>query len=279
MKTMEHIDNTMDADNEKHSLEGFPQHVASGELALLSPPQTIYDRITALLLRLGIEVHGIAPIPAEKRVDSRLYEMFWVWFSANMNILSISVGSAGPVFFELGLRETLVTLAIVDISTCVIPAFFAVFGPKLGTRAMVQARFSWGYFGAAIPSVLNVVSLQGFLILNSIIGGQILASVSPHLNDALGIVIIGVITLAVTFCGYRVIHWYERVAWIPSVIAFIVMLAVGGKNLTMVPTSAPTSTAAIISFASTVASSVIPWSTIAPDYGVYHSGEPSRCVL
>lgn len=68
--------------------------------------------------------------------------------------------------------------------------------------------------------------MQGFLILNSIIGGQVLASVSSHLNDTLGIVIIGLISLAVrsnltlfvhslknhplssqvTFCGYRVIH-------------------------------------------------------------------------
>ena len=69
--------------------------------------------------------------------------------------------------------------------------------------------------------------MQGFLILNCIIGGQTLASVSSHLDDTLGIVIISVISLVVselsvllaltrhahlpqvTFFGYRVIHWYE----------------------------------------------------------------------
>ena len=67
--------------------------------------------------------------------------------------------------------------------------------------------------------------MQGFLILNCIIGGQTLAAVSGHLNDTLGIVIIGVISMLVsnsdnlllicsvdtltqvTFCGYRIIHW------------------------------------------------------------------------
>lgn len=39
--------------------------------------------------------------------------------------------------------------------------------------------------------------MQGFLILNCIIGGQTLASVSSHLDDAMGIVIISVISLAV----------------------------------------------------------------------------------
>ena len=39
--------------------------------------------------------------------------------------------------------------------------------------------------------------MQGFLILNCIIGGQTIASVSSHLDDTLGIVIIGVISLVV----------------------------------------------------------------------------------
>ena len=39
--------------------------------------------------------------------------------------------------------------------------------------------------------------MQGFLILNCIIGGQTIASLSSHLNDTLGVVIISVISLAV----------------------------------------------------------------------------------
>ena len=60
------------------------------------------------------------------------------------------------------------------------------------------------YYGAVIPSALNVFSMQGFLILNCIIGGQTIASVSSHLNDTLGIVIIGVISLAVGASVYEV---------------------------------------------------------------------------
>lgn len=40
--------------------------------------------------------------------------------------------------------------------------------------------------------------MQGFLILNCIIGGQTLAGVSHHLNATLGIVIIGVISMVVS---------------------------------------------------------------------------------
>jgi len=137
---------------------------------------------------------------------------------------------------------------------------------------MVQSRFSWGYYGSTIPSILNLVSMQGFLILNCIIGGQTLASVSSHLDDTLGIVIISALSLIVTFCGYKVVHWYESLAWIPNVIGFITFLAVGGKHLN--PASFPSlprpTTSMVISFISFLASSVISWCTMTPDYGVYH---------
>jgi purine-cytosine permease-like protein len=57
----------------------------------------------------------ISPTLVEDRVDKRLYQMFFVWFSANLNITALSTGTAGPAFFNLGLRDTLVILLVVDI--------------------------------------------------------------------------------------------------------------------------------------------------------------------
>ncbi|KAG2135332.1 permease for cytosine/purines, uracil, thiamine, allantoin-domain-containing protein [Suillus clintonianus] len=250
-------------------------------------------RTTQLLSRYGIETHGIAPVPAEARLETRWYQMFFVWFSSNMNILGFSTGTAGPAFFSLGIRQSISIIVIVNMIvlvgvTILLWAFLetsqcasAVFGPKLGVRAMVQARFSWGYFGAIIPAVLNVLSLEGFLILNCIIGGQTIASFSSQLDDNLGIVIIGIISLVVTFCGYRVIHWYESIAWIPNVIAFITMVSVGypqlRENLSVpVPPATP---ANVISFASFLASDIVTWCTMIPDYGVYHSPDTSSARI
>ncbi|KAI6045279.1 cytosine-purine permease [Pisolithus marmoratus] len=238
------------------------------------------QRVSTFLAHYGIETHGIAPIPKEERLDRRWYQMFFVWFSANMNILNFSTGTAGPAFFSLGARDSIIVIIVVDLLVCLIPAFFAVFGPKLGTRAMVQCRFSWGYYGAIIPSALNVFTQQGFLILNCIIGGQAIASVSSHLDDSLGIVIISIISLVVTFFGYRFLHWqalYESVAWIPNVITFIVMLALGYPHLhTNQSVSVPAPTvSSLLSYGSMVAATMISWCTISPDYGVYHSPEIS----
>ncbi|KDR68333.1 hypothetical protein GALMADRAFT_256960 [Galerina marginata CBS 339.88] len=242
---------------------------------------SIFRKLTNVLLSWGIETHGITPIPADNRTDGRVYQLFWLWFSANFNILAFGTGSAGPAFFGLGLKNSLLVLLFVDIVTCVVPAYFAVFGPKLGTRGMVQCRFSWGLYGAMIPSLLNVFSSQGFLILNSIIGGQALAAVSHRLNDTLGIVIISVISLAVTFCGYRFLHIFESVAWVPSAIAFPILIGLAGKHLnpSTMPPVPSASAAQVLSFTSFVASSLISWCTFTPDYGVYHESTASTLKI
>ncbi|KAF8872419.1 purine-cytosine permease [Infundibulicybe gibba] len=237
--------------------------------------ESIPTKLTTFLLRWGVETNGITPVPTEDRTDKRLYQMFFVWFSANFNILAFSTGSAGPAFFGLGIRDSLVIILAMDIISCIIPAYFGVFGPKLGARGMVQSRFAWGYYGSIIPSVLNVFSMQGFLILNCIVGGQTLASVSTKLDATLGIVIISALSLVVTFCGYKMMHWYESLAWIPNAISFIIMLGVGGKHLRTYPTVPAPSAAQVISFATFLISSVISWCTMTPDYGVYHNAKAS----
>ncbi|EIW53292.1 uncharacterized protein TRAVEDRAFT_154691 [Trametes versicolor FP-101664 SS1] len=237
----------------------------------------LLHRITRQLAKWGLEVNGISPIPEDQRTDKRLYQFFFVWFSANANILTLSAGTVGPAYYSLGIRDSFYVILVVDLITCAFPAFFATFGPKLGTRSMVQSRFTWGYYGAIIPSLLNVLSMQGYLVVNSIIGGQVLAEVSGHLSATVGIVIIALTTLIITFCGSRVLHWYETLIWIPNVIAFIVMLAVGGKNLINAPVVNPEPAPAsmFMSFGASLSATVVAWATLTPDHGVYHDKDAS----
>lgn len=62
-------------------------------------------------------------------------------------------------------------------------------------------------------------------------------------------------------------------------ITFIVMLGVGGKHLRIseYPTQPLPSAQTVISFMTFVASSVLSWCTMTPDYGVYHDVNASRC--
>ena len=59
-------------------------------------------------------VTSITPTQLSDRTDTRLYQMFFVWFSANFNILAFSTGSAAPAFFNLGLKHTAIIVVVVN---------------------------------------------------------------------------------------------------------------------------------------------------------------------
>ncbi|KAJ7199226.1 cytosine-purine permease [Mycena pura] len=229
---------------------------------------TFFQRLTKILRHYGVETHGIAPTPKEDRVDTRSYQHFLLWFSANLNLLTMVVGAGGPVVFELSFLNTAMTLLVSDA--------IAIFGPKLGTRAMVQALYS-----VMVPSVLNVFTMLGYVIFNLIIGGQILATVSSHLTPTTGIVIIGLISLVVCFCGYRTLHWFEAVSWLPTILVLLIMLGIGGRHLNSALSSSypPPTASAVLSFSAAVMASVLSWCTMTPDYGVYHDANAPRALI
>ena len=109
----------------------------------------------------------------------------------------------------------------------------ACFGPASGLRTMVFSRYSWGYYGASIMSIINVIAALGWAAVNSITGAQTLRVVS---NDSLpisvGIIIIGIVSMIVSFVGYKWIHIYERYSWIPIFIAYCILAGVGAKYFT-----------------------------------------------
>ncbi|KAF7338776.1 Cytosine-purine permease [Mycena sanguinolenta] len=232
---------------------------------------TFFQRLTAFLQNSGVETHGIAPVPNEKRVDTRTYQLFTIWFSASTNISGVVIGAAGPVVFHLSFLTTAIIALVANA--------VATFGPKLGARSMVQARFSWGVYGVAIPSFLTVLSTMVYMFLNTVVGGQLLASISNHLTPDVGIVVIALICLVITFCGYRVLHWFEAVAWILTILGICVMLGAGGSHLTYGPSYPTPTPASVLSFAATILANQISWANMIADYGVYHDANTSSARI
>ncbi|KAF8067891.1 cytosine-purine permease [Lyophyllum atratum] len=224
---------------------------------------------TRRLLTWGVESRGIQPVSPEERIDSQFSKIFFIFFTMNTNILSFSAGTLGPVIFGLGVQDSCLVILFFNLLCCALPAYFTTWGPKLGMRQMISSRYSFGYYGVIIPCVLNLIVMMGFSVLNSILGGQALASVNGRLSWTVGIVIIDVISLLISFCGYKILNWYERVAWIPVVICFVVALGVGGKHLSNPPPAEPATAAAILSFASTIAGFVITYSPLSSDFTTY----------
>ncbi|EMD31874.1 hypothetical protein CERSUDRAFT_119154 [Gelatoporia subvermispora B] len=232
------------------------------------------NSLSRRLMKWGVEARGILPVPAEQRTDTQYSKIFFIWFSANFNILSFSAGTLGPVVYGLSLRDSCLVILFFNLLCNLLPAYLTTWGPKLGLRQMCQARYSFGFFGVIVPSLFNLASLCGFCILNCILGGQTLASISNgNLSWSVGIVVIAVISLLVSFCGYKVLNWYERLAWVPVLVVYLVAVGIGGKHLSSPPPAVPATASAVLSFASTIAGFVITYSSISSDFTIYFTPE------
>ena len=184
---------------------------------------------------------------------------------------------AATLSFGLSLRAASLIILFFSL-LCTIPvAYLATIGPKTGMRQMIQARYSFGYYLVCIPVALNLATLTGFCIIECVIGGQTISAVTDgHLTPTVGIVIIALLGMVICFLGFRVLHWYERVAWVPALIAIIVATGCGGKHLSNqvdVPSAdAPT----VLTYAGLVAGFLIPWAALASDFITYMEPETPK---
>jgi len=239
----------------------------SETLSLDPPVAKATHLLSRKLLTWGVEARGISPVPVEERTEKRFIKIFFIWLSANANILSFSAGTLGPVAFRLDLPTSCVVIMVFTLLAAILPSYFATWGPKLGLRQMCTARYTFGYYGVMLPSLLFVLNGVSFCVLNCILGGQALASIA-NISWTVGIVIIAVISLFVSFCGIKVLSMYANCAWIPVIITFIVAATVNRHHFVNVQTE-PASMVQILNFGATVAGFTITWSTLAADFTTY----------
>ncbi|GFP59855.1 hypothetical protein ACSS6W_005058 [Trichoderma asperelloides] len=224
------------------------------------------------VLRAGrIEERGILPVPVEERTSTRFFNIFTVWFSINANILGITFGMLGPLSYNLSLRDSSLVILFFCMLSTIPPAFLAILGPKTGMRQMIQARYSFGRYIVSLPVLLNLASMTGFTVIICITGGQCISAISNgHVSIDVGIVIIAVLSLLVSFCGFRILHIYETYAFIPAIISVVIATGCAGSGLKKQSTPAEPATAAdVLNFGMIVASYQIPWAALASDFTTY----------
>ena len=139
-------------------------------------------------------------------------------------------------------------------------------------RAIVTSRYSFGFWGAKLCSVLNVIIGGGFAVVNVVVVGQILSAVSGYtMTISVGCVIIAIISYVVSVFGFALIHTYEKYSWIMSFILMIILIAeVGDKIDPSIPGEDGNSglgfAGSFLSFLAVNFSSASGWCSIASDY-------------
>lgn len=242
-----------------------------------SPFLRRFDLLAQKLSVFRIESVSIRPLTLAERTGRDWWSVSLIWFSCNVNVLSFSAGTLVSLL-EMDMKSAMLTTLFVGGFCCLFPAYFTLFGPRLGMRQMIQCRYSFGYFGASLICVLNAATMLGYCILNSIVGGQTLSAVSSRadgsstLTPDVGIVVAVCISLVVSFSGIRVLHYFERFFWLPTMICFLILIgkAGTGPQALHVAANQPTASAeSILGFAAIIAGFIISYSALVSDVSHY----------
>ncbi|EXJ84727.1 NCS1 family nucleobase:cation symporter-1 [Capronia epimyces CBS 606.96] len=260
-----------DTDMEKAPSSPVVQDIAEAQTEAYQTPG--FTRKHPFLQRLaswGVELHGVTPVPVEDRTSTRYINIFFVWFTMSINLLPIVTGMVGTLGFGMSLRDTSLLILFFSLFCTIFPAYFCTLGARTGLRQMLHARYTFGYYLVSIVVLLNLATIGGFGVIDAVVGGSTLSAVSNgNVNDTVGIVIITILALLVSFAGYKALHQYERYAWLPALIAIIIATGCGGKHLSHQVETEPPAASLIISFGGVIAGYMIPWAAMASDFAVY----------
>jgi NCS1 nucleoside transporter family len=184
---------------------------------------------------------------------------------------SVTFGMVGTLSFSLSLRDASLVILFFTLLSTLPVAYMCTWGPRTGMRQLVHARFTFGKYIVSILILLNLATLTGFCVVDSIIGGQALSAVKSGetISATVGIVIIAVLALGISFCGFKVLHVYERWAWIPALVALVIAAGCGGSGLGQQVHVAPATASQILSFGGLVAGFMLPWAALASDFSTY----------
>lgn len=231
----------------------------------------------------GIETTGIERIAPETRAHRHIPDNLTMWLSANCGITTLALGSLATTIFGLGFWDSILAILLFNVLGILPVAFFATLGPKLGLRQMTISRFSFGWQGARMMALINAVATLGWCVVDVIVGGQLIASLTNGgVPLPVGIFAIAVITLLVSMYGYRAIHFYQRWAWMPVAVSFLLLTVMAAPRLTIVPTPvlSLTEIASFISFGGAVFGFATGWSSYAADYNVRQpQATPARRIF
>lgn len=232
--------------------------------------------------KLGIESEAIdrkraadkKPVPWHEQLTMAL-----LWASGTMNTSCFATGFLGWEF-GLSLKQSILTTIFASLMGGAVTGYCATFGAVTGLRQISVSRFSFGWWPNKIIAALNTVQQIGWAAVSCITGGLALNAVADgHVSLAVGIVIIAIVALAISFIGLNAILVYERYAWLIYFIIFMIIFGQTSKFADGTTTSSLTGatlSGAVLSLLAIVYGSSASWCTMASDYYVHYPATVSR---
>jgi NCS1 family nucleobase:cation symporter-1 len=171
-----------------------------------------------------IEDRTIQPIPPGQR-HGRPWDLFTLWFGANLTILTVATGALCTTVFHLSLAAAIFAIVMGNLLGAVFMALHAAQGPHLGVPQMVQTRGQFGARGALAVIAFVAVMDVGFVATNLVLSAQSLHYALPATSPGMAIGGVAVLGTAATIFGHDLIHGFTRhMSWLCG-IAILACLA------------------------------------------------------
>jgi len=232
----------------------------------------------------AVEPGGIEYIPDRERHGSPI-QLFWTWWSPNMEFATVFVGILPVAVFGGGFWPTVFGVTLGSLMGSITHAILSTMGPRFGVPQMVQSRAAFGFLGSFLPAGLSWLTASfGWFIVNSVSGAFALVTLTSVLNNhhevlgfSVAFVIIVVAQVIVAFIGHNMIHSFERIIFPYLTIVFglatIIILAQAHPGLDFNAKAGPAASggpsgafilAVFISFGYAIG-----WNPFASDYSRY----------
>ncbi|KAI5966468.1 uncharacterized protein KGF55_000777 [Candida pseudojiufengensis] len=172
---------------------------------------------------LNVETRGIEKVPIEERTDTSLLIPFTIFFSPQMAVSALSTGSLAPIM-GLDFRSAVLCSIFCNIIGAMVVGVVCLFGLKTGLRQQIASRYLTGNIMGRIFAFFNVISCIGWNAINLMPAAGLLYSVNHNFKPWLACLILVLIICFVSCVGYKFVHYYERYAWLPTFIVYIVII-------------------------------------------------------
>ncbi|MQY20176.1 purine-cytosine permease family protein [Nocardia macrotermitis] len=219
--------------------------------------------------RYGIEIHGIEPIPTTLR-HGRPRSLFTLWFGANTQFATLSVGALTTAAFGLRLIPAILAIAVGTLLSSTVVGLLSTRGPNTGLPQLIQTRGPFGWFGNLPAALSTAIGGIGWYVVDTILGVFILRNLlGIGFTASLAIMVVG--QLIVPIIGYRMIHALERGMSVLLICVFAIVTCYVGGRAHLAPAASPSlgTIGAFMLAVSVTAARGLGWSAYACDYTRY----------
>lgn len=197
-----------------------------------------------------------------------------LWFSNLISPALAAVGGIGPLI-GISIADSTTVMVLGTLIGSSLPAMTATLSPPTGLRQIAVSRFAFGISGAKLCAFLNILLNVGYAVIGAIWSGQLLRAVSGGSMDiTVGIVITILLAFVLAFLGFRIIHRYESVAWVPVFILLCVQWAQNAKyfpeDTTLHELQGTTYLGLKLTYFAIIFGQATAWCTLTGDYCVHY---------